>query len=330
LIYLPIAGISLVIAGFNPTRIETAHRHLMVGRLTALDLLSQIIGIACMILLAWLTGSVIALVIGGVIAAAVKLALTHLYLPGPRNRFFWEREAAGELIGFGKWIFLSTAFWFVSSQGDKAILGKFLNLEMLGIYNIGYFLASFPLLLGHAVNQRVMIPVYRESPPLDSQENAARLRKLRVAISGGIMVLLAFMALAGLWLVDFLYDDRYGQAGAIVGVLACAMIPQVIGMTYDQAALAAGDSKRFFVFSGSRAMIQIAFLLGGIAPFGLLGALVALGLSMLLVHPILIWLARAHGAWDPAHDVLTGLIGAAIITLALWMHWEAVAGLAAI
>src|SRR6056297_1172625 len=288
--YLPIAAISLILAGFNPTRIETAHRHLLVGRLTMLDLLSQFIGIVSMIILAWITGSVVALVIGGVIGAAAKLLLTHIFLPGEANRFQWEPAAAKELVRFGKWIFLSTAFWFVSSQGDKAILGKFLSLDMLGIYNIGYFLASFPLLLGHAVNQRVMIPVYRETPPAAAPENATKLRKLRASISIGIMTLLAAMALGGPWLVDVLYDDRYAQAGAIVVVLACAMIPQVIGMTYDQAALAAGDSKRFFVFSGSRALIQIAFLLGGIALFGLLGALLALGLSMILVHPILIWL----------------------------------------
>ncbi|WP_371227889.1 oligosaccharide flippase family protein [Roseovarius sp. 2305UL8-3] len=329
-LYLPIAGMSLVLAGFNPTRIETAHRHLLVGRLTALDLLSQTIGITSMILLAWITQSVIALVIGGVIGAAAKLVLTHLYLPGRTNRFYLEKATAGELIRFGKWIFLSTAFWFVSSQGDKAILGKFLTLDTLGIYNIGYFLASFPLLLGHAVTQRVMIPVYRETPPAEAPENAAKLGKLRAVISLGILSLLAVMALGGPWLVDMLYDDRYVLAGAIVVVLACAMIPQVIGMTYDQAALAAGDSKRFFVFSGSRAVIQVAFLLIGITQFGLLGALIALGLSMVLVHPILIWLARLHGAWDGRHDLIAGLAGAGIIVAALWMHWDRVVTLAGV
>lgn len=328
-LYLPIAGISLILAGLNPTRIETAHRHLLVGRLTGLDLLSQVIGIASMIALAWITRSVMALVIGGVIGAAAKLLLTHLFLPGAHNRLSWERAAAGELIRFGKWIFLSTAFWFVSSQGDKAILGRFLSLEMLGIYNIGYFLASFPLLLGHAVTQRLLIPVYREQPPGAAPENRMRLRKLRGAISGGILLLLAVMALAGPWLVDLLYDARYAQAGSIAVVLACGMIPQVIGMTYDQAALAAGDSKRFFVFSGSRAIIQVVFLLVGVTQFGLLGALVALGLSMILVHPILIWLARRHDAWDAPHDLLTGMIGAGIIALALSWHWERVITLGA-
>ena len=51
-LYLPIAGIGLMIAGFNPTRIETANRHLLVGRLTVLELTSQVIGIGTMIVLA--------------------------------------------------------------------------------------------------------------------------------------------------------------------------------------------------------------------------------------------------------------------------------------
>lgn len=321
-VYLPVAGISLVLAGFNPTRIETAHRHLLVGRLTGLDLLSQFIGIVSMIVLAWITGSVMALVIGGVISAAAKLVLTHLYLPGQANRFRWEKSAAHELITFGKWIFLSTAFWFISSQGDKAILGKFLSLETLGIYNIGYFLASFPLLLGHAVTQRVMIPVYREAPPADSPGNRAKLHRMRVAISAGIIGLLAVMALAGPALVDLLYDDRYVLASAMVVVIACALIPQAIGMTYDQAALAAGDSKRFFVFSGLRAVAQITLLLIGVTQFGLLGALLALGLSVIFVHPVLIWLARAHHAWDARHDLVAGLAGAALIALAATLHWD--------
>jgi len=329
-LFLPLAGISLAVAGFNPTRIETAHRHLLVGRLTALDLLSQFIGILSMIVLAIATKAVIALVIGGVIGAVAKLALTHLFLPGAKNRFRWEPSAAQELIHFGKWIFLSTAFWFVSSQGDKAILGKFLSLETLGVYNIGYFLASFPLLLGHTVTQRILIPVYREKPPAACAENARKLHLLRVGLSCGVMSLLALLAFAGPSIVAILYDNRYQDAGAMIVVIACALIPQVIGMSYDQAALAAGDSKRFFVFSGTRAVVQMALLLIGITQFGLLGGLVSVGLAMLLVHPVLVWLARAHGAWDSMHDFAAGLVGAAIVSAALWLHWDRIAGLSGI
>lgn len=318
--YLPIAAVSLILAGFNPTRIETANRHLLVGRLTVLELMDQFIGILCMIFLAWLTQSVIALVIGGVIGAAAKLLLTHVFLPGEANRFQWERASVRELIRFGKWIFLSTAFWFISSQGDKAILGRFLSLETLGIYNIGYYLASFPLLLGYTVAHKVMIPVYRELLPLEGAATSRKLRKLRVAVTVGMMGLLAVMACAGPWLVDVLYDDRYAQAGAMVVMIACALIPQVIGVTYDRAALAAGDSRRFFVFSGLRAVIQVAALLIGVTQFGLLGLLVAMGVATILIYPVVIWLARVHGVWDAAHDAVAAVAAAAIIAMAVSLH----------
>ena len=320
--WLPLAAFSLVIAGFNPTRIETAHRHLLMGRLTLLDLASQVIGIAAMILLALWWQSVGALVVGGLIQAAAKLVLTHAGLPGHRNRLGWERAAAAELVTFGRWIFLSTVCWFFASQGDKAILGKFLSLDALGVYNIGYFLASFPMLLGHNVTGRVMIPVYREKAP------PARIARLRYALSAVVIGLLTVAALAGPWLVDLLYDARYHHAGAIVVVLALALLPQVIGMTYDQVALAGGDSRRFFVYSAARSALQVGLLLAGALQAGVLGAIVGMGVALVLAHGVLIWLARVHGAWDARHDLIWAVYGVALAVLAVWLHADAIAAMA--
>jgi len=66
---LPVASLTLVIAGFYPTRIETANRHLMLGRVTLLDLASQAVGTLSMLVIAWQTQSVWALVVGGLFGA---------------------------------------------------------------------------------------------------------------------------------------------------------------------------------------------------------------------------------------------------------------------
>ena len=321
--YLPIAALTLLILGFSPTRIDTAQRHLLMGRLTVLDLASQVIGIAVMIVLAVLLESVAALVIGGIVGAVAKLVLTHLYLPGQANRFQLERPAFKELVTFGKWIFLSTLFWFFASQGDKVILGKFLTLETLGIYNIGFFLASFPLLLGQNVTSRVMIPVYRE------KAEPARIRKLRYGLSGGVIGLLVVMALVGPWLVDVLYDPRYQSAGGMIVLLSLGLIPQMIGMSYDQAALAAGDSRRFFISSASRATLQVGLLLAGVITAGVAGAIIGMALSMVLSHFVLMWLARAHGVWDPKHDAIFAVVGIGAAAVALWLHADAITAMMA-
>jgi O-antigen/teichoic acid export membrane protein len=325
---LPVAGLSLLIAGFNPTQIDSSNRHLMLGRVVLIDLASQVLAAIAMVALAFALKSVWALVFGAIVAAIAKLTLAYTFLPNAGNRLRWEKEAAHELVHFGKWIFFSTALAFLIAQGDKAILGKYLSLDLLGIYNIGYFLASAPLLLGGAIISRILIPLYRERPPGASPENFHKIRLMRFALTGAIMSLVLVMAFSGVWLVNTLYDSRYVLAGPIVVSLAFAQIIQVIGLTYDQSALAAGDSRNFFFLFATRALVQITFFVVGVEYAGLLGAIAGQALSMLFVHPMIIALARKHHAWDPVHDIIFALIGVSLGAIALWINYDAVMTLA--
>lgn len=312
---LPVAGIALLVSGFNPTRIDTANRHLLLGRLTVLDLSSQLLGIVAMVALAWATGSVWALVFGSLIGAFAKLCLTWALLPGQRNRFQWERPAAAELLHFGKWIFLSTLCGFLLAQGDKAVLGSVLSKEALGIYNIGFFLASFPALLAGVIIARIMIPLYREQSTGDPERNARRIRRMRLGLTVIVLLLLAFMALVGPWLVRLMFDDRYLAAGLIVTLVALAQMPMLIGLSYDQSALAAGDGRGFFFLLALRASVHLAALIFGAHWAGAAGAMLGQAVAAVLVHPFIARLARKHHAWDPWHDLLA--FGLMLILLAL-------------
>lgn len=324
---LPVAGISLLIHGLEPTRIETAGRHLRVGLVTLLDLIAQVIGIAAMVLLAWALQSVWALALGWIVSSLARLILMSLYLPGDRNRLQWEPEAGRDLIHFGVWLFLSTACGFMVAQGDRAILGKFLTLEQLGLYNIGFFLASFPLLLGQNITGRILIPLYRERPPAASTENFQKLRKMRFLLTGTIFCLLATTAFAGEWLVDLMYDSRYSNAGAILVLISISQIPLVIGMTYDQSALAAGDSRNYFLLTLARAVLLVTFMIIGAQHFSLIGAMAGQALASLTVYPVLIWLARRHGAWDWLHDAIFAALGIALAVTILFIDQTAIRAL---
>jgi O-antigen/teichoic acid export membrane protein len=327
---LPVVAVSSLITGFNSVAVETAHRHLLLGRVTVIELASQLVGTVAMVVLAYATRSIWALVLGGVVASVVKLALSHLCLPGPPNRFGWEPEARHELVRFGRWIFLSTVCGFMLAQGDKVVLGKFLSLDLLGVYNIGYFLASFPLLLGNALTGRMVIPLYREQPPAAARANFDRLRRMRCALTGGVVSLLGVMAFAGVPLVHLLYDPRFALAGPIVVLIAAAQIPQAIGLTYDYAALAAGDSRRFFLMMAPRAAAQTSLLLLGAWYFGLAGALAGQALATIVTYPLVARLARRYGAWDPLHDLVFGLLGLGLGALAVAQRWSEIAQLATV
>lgn len=310
--FLPVAGFSTVFNGILPTRVETANRHLQLGFITLMELGTSVVTVALTVALAAVMGSAWALVIALVLGAAIRVVVVDRVLPGERNRFQFERPAARELASFGKWIFPSTIVGFLLNQGDKLILGRYLTLGQLGIYNIAFFLASVPLLLGTAIVGRIIIPVYRDAPPRESAANFRRLRRVRFLLTGGFMTVAVVMALLGPWLVDFLYDDRYIAAGRLVTLIACATIPQLILLTYDHAALAAGDSRRFFVVTLVRAVFFIAFFLAGVHFGGIAGGLAGQALAPVAAYPAVVWLARRHGAWDPAHDGAFAIIGIAV------------------
>ena len=103
-------------------------------------------------------------------------------------------------------------------------------------------------------------------------------------------------------------------------MLTCAQMPGIVGLTYDRAALAAGDSKNFFLLMAARAFGQTAGFLIGLQMAGLTGAIIGMALAVTLLHPAIILLARKHRAWDAGHDGVFFALGAAMAMIVLWIN----------
>jgi O-antigen/teichoic acid export membrane protein len=151
--------------------------------------------------------------------------------------------------------------------------------------------------------------------------------RLRFGISAGLLALLGLIAWAGVPLVHLLYDDRYAAAGGVVVAVACVQMIVVVGMTYDQAALAAGNGRGYFWLIAGKAVLQTLALLLGMHFGGLGGALLAQGVALVLAHGLIVMLARRHGAWDARHDLVMGAVALALAALAIAEHRAALQGL---
>lgn len=313
---------SLIVGGFVSTRIDAAARHLQIGRLTMVEIGNQLIGTAITIILALILRDVWALVWGNILGAFVNILTTRRFIPGHDERFRMEPEARREIVKFGKWIFLSTICGFFMFQGDRIILGRVLTLDHLGIYNIALFLASVPGQLASAMSGRLFIPLYREHPPARSREDRRVLERTRAGFTLFLLVVGIALALIGPWLVDVMYDPRYIRAGGLLVVIACINLIMIIPTSYDAAALAAGDSKAYFIVQLGRALIYTSLILAGSWLNGLAGLLAGQALAPLLSYPLMIWLSRRQGAWDPRHDLLALLIALSGAAVVLGMHGD--------
>lgn len=320
---LPIAGLVPLIMGFSSTRLSTANRDLQLGRLTALSLGTQVAGLAATIALAFWLQSVWALVLGGLVAPTLLTIFSHIVLPGHRDRIGFEGAAARQMIGFGAYIFLATMAGFLVNQGDRAILGKFVSLEELALYNIAFFLATVPLLLSKKLIDAVVFPLYSRRPPSESAENRRKIIKARWLMTGPSLCIAIAFGAVGNWLVMLLYDARYEGAGPLMVLIAVAQLPGIITASYYHLALAAGDSRRFASIIILEALIRTAFLLVATASFGAVGAALAPLPAAFLHYPILIGLTRRYDAWEFRHDlvyfVLAGVLAAGVV----WLNLDA-------
>jgi O-antigen/teichoic acid export membrane protein len=321
---LPVAGLGALIAGFNATNMITVNRHLMLGRLTALTLGCQTVTIIAMVILAWLTESIWALVLGPLVGGSLRMLLSHTALPGIRNRLHLETAAAWELFHFGKYIFLSTLAAFLITQGDRAVLGKFVTLTELALYNIAFFLASAPAIVGRALSDKVLFPLYSNRPPAESAENRAKINKARRLVTGLILVATAILALPGTWLVQIMYDARYHGAGALLILICIGALPGIITQSYGMLLVAAGKSAQFSVFVVSRAVTRLLLLIWAASAFGAVGVALVPLLAELVIYPLSIWLLKPTRGWDWVHDLGFACAGAAIAALAIWINADAV------
>ncbi len=326
---LPVAGFSMVILGFQSMRIATANRHLALGRLTALELGSQALGIAVMVMLAFALQTVWALVIGTLVTGAAKTTLSHLILPGPRDQARWDKSAFSELFHFGKYIFLGSIAGFAVNNADRAVLGKFITIGELGIYNIGFFMASVPLMVCFQLGTRVLMPVCSKTPPGQSADNFRKVRLARAGLSAGLVALGLLFAVSGEWVIDLLYSDTYALAGPVMVLLSLTYLPTLVLNAYGSILLAAGNSRHFTLYLALQGAVQLALLIWLVQAYGIFGAALAPGLAALLAYPLLVRFLRRVGGWDPALDAAFLVVITAGTIAVLTLHDGAIAAVMA-
>ena len=317
---IPVSALGVLISGLSSVRVMTLSRELVLGRVTMIGLGSYVASSLVTILLAWWTQSIWALPIGGLTAPLLTTIATHTLLPGRADRLRLDPAAVRELFGFGKYILLSTLAAFFITQADRAILGKFVALEELAFYNIAFFLATAPIMIGNALAGYTVFPLYAQRPPKESAANARNLEKARASVTAVLIFGTAIFALLGPWLVGILYDPRYQSAGPIVTLIAMASLPSLITITHGQEILAAGRSGRFAILVISKAIVRVAVLAALVPTAGTVGAAIALFVAELLYYPIMVALVRPFGTWSPRHDALAMLASALVVAVAAWVH----------
>ncbi len=208
-----------------------------------MELVSQFIGLVCMILLAYIYSSVWVLVAGGLVSGIIKMFWSHFLEQENRNRFCLEMSSVRELISFGKWIFVSTAMMFLATQADRILLGKMFPLALFGVYNIAVMFAELPKMVLGQLSGKVIFPLMTHFAELTRPEFRKKILNKRNHLLVPLVLLVAVFSSFGDVMISMLYDARYHQAGWILPILALGMWPYILCVSIDGCFYAIGTPK---------------------------------------------------------------------------------------
>lgn len=305
--YLPyvIAAVSIsaVIAGFQSTKFAEASRRLLLSRVTQIQIAAQIIGLICIIGWVLIDRSIWALVAGYICGTAATTVLSHTWLPGITNRWQWDQSAFQEIVHFGKWMFLSSILGFFANNGDRMLLGGFVDSATLGVYGIAYNIFS---VTAQVVN-RIISDVGYSALSEVAREQSVKLKhsyyKLYAVIASFTYFCAGFLMISGHNLVSLLYDQRYVQAGWMLEVLAVSLPSLPISLAY-YCLLALGRSEIFANLIAINVAALLVFIPVGFHFFGVLGALCGLVASLYLRVPATIYYQVKYGFFDLPKELL--------------------------
>lgn len=272
---LLVLALSPLIQGFESTKIALSNRGLILKRVIGLELIAQVFGLVFMLVWVYFDRSIWALVSAALFSGALKMILSHAFLPGDKNKIQWENTAFKEIFDFGKWMFLSSILGFLIKQGDKLLLGGFMNMTAFGLYSIAILLyTSIETLILKLINN-VAFPALGEVNRYNPEVLRQKYYRIRLPIDLFCILMAGLLFNGGSTVVDILYDDRYSQAGPMLEVLSLLLLVIRFGVA-GQFYLVMGRPKILTVLMLSRLIFMIIFIPLGYQVSGDIGAVYGL------------------------------------------------------
>jgi len=249
-----------------------------------LEITVQIAGIAVMIGGALIWRSVWALLIGGVATTLSRMVLSHIWFADVRNHLCWDREARGEIIHFGKWIFIGTAIAFFAQQADRLLLGKLDSLSMLGVYSIALSVATIPSVVFGKLIGSVIFPIFADAHRRSSVTFEERVLQIRAATMPLVMCGILLLVFGASWFFRLLYSEDYQAAGWITPLASIGIWFAILNGTANKALLSAGQTRPLAMSGLVKAIISICGCLVGFQYAGLPGFILGVAAGELAQH----------------------------------------------
>jgi O-antigen/teichoic acid export membrane protein len=312
---IAVAGLCSLVDGLGSLAPLSALRARRVKLMSSIDISVQIVGLVISIICALIFRSFWAIILSTLLSQLMGVVISYWLYPDSSHRFRFSRERAAELWRFSRYITGSTMLTLLITQGDKLVLGRAFQLDVMGIYVIAAGLAAAPVAMVTAYAGRVLYPLYaeifREAPDtLRTKFYSVRmLQTLFYSFAAGGFIGCAHLVIA------LLYDPRYAGAATYLQILSISAFFAAGNYAANEVMIAIGNTRFTFVTN----VVRISYLavMGwiGWTQLGATGIVWAVG-TVEFAAQVLAWVElRRRGFLNMTRELMfiaTGLAGLAV------------------
>ena len=312
---LIVSSLSSIILGFQSTKFVIANRNIELKKITITEVTSTSVGMVFMIIGAWLTQSVWALVIGGLIQSCVKAAMSFFYFKGKNNYLCWEKESLISIYKFGRWLMLSSLLTFLAAQVGRLVIGRIFGVGFLGIYSIATALVTAAYMLIQKLSSAIFFASYSEIFRERPEQLYGALRKSRIAQIVLLWPIAVFMVFFGEELISFLYDERYIDAGWMLEILALGMLAGVVRASYTGVLIAIGKPNLVSLLLAIQVITRVTAIIVGNIYGGQKGMVYAVSLMEIILYPVDALIYYKNSLWQPELDIPVVILSFCIVAI---------------
>lgn len=229
-------------------------------------------------------GSLLGTLLGGVVMGA-----PYLWIVARRIRFVIEPQHLRLALAYSLPLVLHSVAGWLLELSDRVILVRYVTLEQLGLYSIGYLLASAVYLLGTTINNGLIPMVFRKisASEATAKDDIVRLSTYYAAAVCWAALGLVLLCKILLWV--FTVPAFYGAA-EIMPWVAAGMLMHALYLLPVNLLFAKGRTWAIGIATLTSGLANVALNLWWVPRFGIMGAALATvaGYALML---LLVWLS---------------------------------------
>jgi O-antigen/teichoic acid export membrane protein len=243
---LRVLSIVFILTSFSQISITLLRRELEYKRYTILSFLKGLVQIIATLILAILNYEYWALIIGTVIGELFSSVVLY-YSISMKPRLNFNKNAFKSIYNYGLWNFIIAQFATIYTYAEKAIIGKYLGVSTLGLYDKAFSIAYMPV---DSISVKINGVMFSSFNQFKSNKKELCQAFYNVSTFSSIICFPIFGGLISVShdFVQIAFGDKWLPMVASLTILSIAFLFRVpIGMM-SSLIMAAGDYKKYIKF----------------------------------------------------------------------------------